>query len=259
MLPATITVSQQGLAAVMTDANIGEPHLVLDPVAEFREPAEAEQLHQQAWAQFADLGLLDRRGLNIEVAESLGVLCRAPVEFYGWIGIGEHITGVLAAAIGRDAILAKCTEGQVTLRGIRSTELAAELVATLPQSPPTRFRAISVPVSDLSRLSGKEPRPADGSILRSVSAGNLSPQLRDLKRIVTAPSLGGGELYAALRDRMGRVHRSPHSLGYTDSELGRTLNLIRTERGGEPYAIFTPAAPADLIGRLHDMHRALQA
>ena len=53
------------------------------------------------------LGLLDNRGrLDVEVAASLAVLCRAGAEFYGWINEGDKTKGVLAAAIGREAVLA---------------------------------------------------------------------------------------------------------------------------------------------------------
>jgi hypothetical protein len=102
-----VSVDMGTLARMMRRAELGELHVVLEPEAVWRPRTAEHEADDAAWGACARLGWLDRRGeLDVEVAAALRVLCRAGVEFYGWIDDGECTRGVLCAAIGRKAMLA---------------------------------------------------------------------------------------------------------------------------------------------------------
>jgi hypothetical protein len=88
-----------------------------------------------AYDEAARLGWVDRRGrLDVEVVESLSVVCRAGVEFSGWLASPAAGTvGVLAAATGREGILAVRDGDEVWLRRAQPKKLAEALVAQLPE------------------------------------------------------------------------------------------------------------------------------
>ena len=107
VLPGPARLSVQALTWLLDTEQIGEPHLVLAPTAVWHPPADWDELHAQARAEITALGWYDRRGrLEIEVAVALAIVCRAEVEFFGWITRDTSTIGVLAAGIGRHGLLA---------------------------------------------------------------------------------------------------------------------------------------------------------
>jgi hypothetical protein len=199
------------------------------------------------------LGLLDNRGrVDVEVAASLAVLCRAGAEFYGWINEGDRTKGVLAAAIGREALLAVRNGATVTATQIRPESLPMALVNQLPDVPPARGEAVNVLRSDMLASVGGRQRTAAGVGMRPAP-----PEVRIVQQIIAQPTTGGGELYVAIRDRMARRRPVPDPLRYADTEFGRWLNHTTTTSDGEQRILVAPATRTDLAARLQEMHRNL--
>lgn len=253
MLVKPLTLHTEALARLVRMENLGELHVALKPMAKWRRKAVQEEIETEARGEFLRLGLLDKRGrLDVEVVASLTVLCRAGAEFYGWINEGEKTRGVLSAAIGREAILAIRDGDMVTVSQIRPETLPMALVAQTPEVAPARGETVNVLRSDMLASAGGRQRTAAGVGMRPAP-----PEVRIVEQIISQPTTGGGELYVAIRDRMGRRRPVGEPLRYADTVNGRWLNYMTTTSDGEQRILIAPATRNDLAGRLQDMHRAL--
>jgi hypothetical protein len=199
------------------------------------------------------MGLFDRRGrLDVEVVASLAVLCRPGAEFYGWIYRGDKTVGVLAAAIGREAILAVRDGDSVSLSQIRPESLPEELVAQTAEVPPGRGEAFSLLQSEaLASVGGRQPTEA------GVGTRPASTEVRLAQKIAGLPTIGGGQLSVAVRDGLGRRRATMQPLRFADTRAGRWLNQMSPLGNGENRILIAPASRRDLVIRLREMHRTL--
>ncbi|HEU5110188.1 MAG TPA: ESX secretion-associated protein EspG [Micromonosporaceae bacterium] len=252
-MPKPITLPAEALVRLVALENLGELHITLKPAAVWRPRDLEHEEELRAREDFRRMGLFDRRGrLDAEVVAALAVLCRPAVEFYGWISIEEKTIGVLAGAIGREAVLAVRDGDSVTLRQIRPDRLPEELVGQAADLPPGRGDAFSMLQSDaLASAGGRRSTEA------GVGSRLARPEVRLAQRIAELPTTGGGQLSVASRDGLGRRRVSPHPLRFADTRNGRWLNQMTPVAGGDNRILIAPAGPLDLVARLRDMHKAL--
>ena len=253
MLEKPLKLHMEALARLVRMENMGDLHVTLRPPSVWRRKADQHRLETEARNEFQRLNLLDRRGrVEVEVAASLAVLCRAGAEFYGWIAEGDNTKGVLAGAIGREAILAVREGPTVSITQIRPEALPTALVAQTPEIAPSRGEAVSVLRSDmLATVSGRQ-RTAAGVGMRPAP-----PEVRIVQQVISQPLTGSGELYVAVRDRMGRRTPVRNPLRYADTATGRWLNYATPVAEGDERVLVAPASRSDLAARLQEMHRDL--
>jgi hypothetical protein len=253
MLEKPLKLHVEALTRLVRMENLGDLHVAIRGLAVWRRKSDQDLLEVEARKEFMRLGLLDNRGrVDVEVAASLAVLTRAGAEFYGWINTGDQTKGVLAGATGREAILAVRRGDEVTVTQIRPETLPVALVNQTPDVPPSRGEAVNVLPSEVLASSGGRQRTAAGVGMRPAP-----PEVRIVQQIMSQPTTGGGELYVAIRDRMGRRKPVQNPLRYADTENGRWLNYTSNTADGEPRVLVAPATRADLVARLQEMHRNL--
>jgi hypothetical protein len=254
VLEKPLTLHVEALHRLVRMENLGDLHVTLKPLAVWRRKDDQDRLEVEARKEFMRLGLLDNRGrVDVEVAASLAVLTRAGAEFYGWIKESDKTTkGVLAAAIGREAVLAVREGDMVKVNQIRPESLPMALVSQTPDVPPSRGEAVNVLQSEMAASASGRQRTAAGVGMRPAP-----PQVRIVQQIISQPTKGGGELYVAVRDRMGRRKPVPDPLRYADTENGRWLNYTTPTNDGEHRILVAPATRGDLAARLQEMHRNL--
>ena len=253
VLPRSLTLPAEALRRMVALENLGELHVTLKPAALWRPKHLEHEVETRTRAEFARMGLFDRRGrLDVELVASLTVLCRAGAEFYGWISEGDKTVGVLAAAIGREAILAIRDGDSVSLSQIRPETLPEALVGQTKEVPPGRGEAFSLLQSEALASVGGRQRTEAG-----VGTRPASTQVRLAQKIAELPTTGGGQLFVAIRDSMGRRRASSQPLRYADTESGRWLNHMTAQGNGENQILIAPAGRRDLVVRLQEMHRTL--
>lgn len=254
MLEKPLTLHVEALGRLVRMDNLGDLHVTLKPQAVWRRKSDQELIEVEARKEFMRLGLLDNRGrVDVEVSASLAVLCRAGAEFYGWIKADGKTKGVLSGAIGREAVLAVRDGSMVTVTQIRPETLPMALVNQTADVAPSRGEAVNVLRSEmLASAGGRQRRTAGGVGMRPPP-----PQVRIVQQIMAQPTTGGGELFVAVRDRMGRRKSVPDPLRYADTENGRWLNHTTHTSDGEVRILVAPATRADLAARLQEMHRNL--
>jgi hypothetical protein len=252
-LSRPLTLEADELVRLLRLENLGEPHIALKPLGVWRPKAEEQQVESRIRARFTQLGLIDPRGrLDAELSASLAVLCRAGAEFYGWINQGDVTLAVLAAAIGREALLALREGDLVTLTQIRPESLPEVVIAQLPEVPPARGKAHNVLRSEALAAVGGRANTEAGVGRRLASA-----DVRAVQDIAAMPTTGGGELHVAVRDRMARRRAVRYPLRYADTTAGRWQNYMIDAGNGEHRVLVAPASRADLVRRLQEMHRGL--
>ncbi|MPZ84395.1 MAG: hypothetical protein GEV28_29985 [Actinophytocola sp.] len=254
VLAKPLTLRTDSLSRLVRRENMGELHVTLKPQAVWRPRDEEQRIESATRAELTRLGLFDRSGRpDVELVASLTVLCRAGAEFYGWINEGDTTRAVLAAAIGREAILAIREGDTVRLNQIRPDSLPEVLVAQTPDVPPARGEAHSILRSEALAAVGGRHRTEAG-----VGSRPAPPSVRAVQQIAAQPTTGGGELFVAVRDRMARRRPVAYPLRYADTPNGRWLNHMTEAGGGEHRVLVAPAARADLVRRLQEMHRDLR-
>ncbi|GAB3460344.1 ESX secretion-associated protein EspG [Actinophytocola sediminis] len=252
VLPTPATVPASLLAWLVADANLGELHKTLAPEAQWLPTAGRDALRLRGQELIAELGWRDRYGrLEREVAGALTVLCRPKVEYYGWIAHEGQTVGVLAASAGREAVFAvRQADSTIWLTSVHATQLAERLVAQIPVVPAGRGRSFTVSAKEVrsTRRDGRQRTPSGAGVRRA------GPEVRDAQRLAALPSTGHGELSVASRDEVGRRHRAPRPLRYTDTSDGRfTLSFLD---GGDQVRV-APAGRDDLLRHLTRMAQTL--
>lgn len=252
VLPKPLTMPAEALVRLVALENLGELHVTLKPPALWRPKQVEHEVETRAREQFAQQGLFDRRGrLDVELVASLSVLCRPGAEFYGWITIAERTIGVLAAAIGREAILAIREGDSVSLNQIRPENLPEVLVAQTADVPPGRGEAFSLLQSEALASVGGRMRTEAG-----VGTRPASTEVRLAQKIAELPRIGGGQLSVAVRDSLGRRRATEQPLRYADTPNGRWLNHT-TAVNGDNRILIAPASRRDLVVRLQELHAGL--
>ncbi len=251
VLAGPARLSLDALTWVLAVEEIGELHRVLAPTAVWRPVDEADDVSAAAREEIITLGWYDRRKrLEVEVAAALVVLCRAETEYYGWINRGETTIGVLAAATGGQALLAVRDGDNVWLKPTGRSWLAEALAGQTADIPAGQGKPVTVARADvMGSVRGQRLTEA------AVQVTPASVAALRAQQIAALPTIGGGELYAAIRDGVGR-QRISRPLWYADTQNGRYLTDM-TISGGQHQVLVAPASRADLVARLKELHRSI--
>jgi hypothetical protein len=268
VLREQVTLSLDTLATVWRRENLGDLHNVLVDVAYWRDDDGEKEALRLASGELAAKGLLAGRDLAPDFRNTLLLVARPAVEFYGWIATrdseSEAKLGVLLAAVDQDAVLVIRDGDQVSLQNARAEGLAETLVGQLPQVEPARGRSINLPEHELRTLLGSrvgtapgaaKPLPADAYDV--FGRASMAEDAQELFTAMDLPRTGGGELYVATRDRNGERHRCASPLVYVDTQSGRWMTQVSGNQPGDRWVVSTPASRQLLISRLHEMRNAL--
>lgn len=232
--------------------NIGELPEVLAPVSGWQPQADERALDGRLREECTQLGWLDQRGrLDVDVAAALTVLCRPSIEFAGWITVGETTAGVVAAAIGRSALVAVEQGSWVSIRSVGSQNLARVLVAQTPNVGAGRGEPVRVRRSEVQAFDDGHRRRHGGVAVHPVSL-----EVRRLHHIAALARTGAGEFRVAIRDGVGRRHVTPNPVSYIDTTVGRYVTLTDV-MDGDVEMFIGPADHRTLVARLQDAHRSL--
>lgn len=241
-----MTVPVDVLAWLVRAEGLGELHVVLAPAARWIPRTARNELESRYREE-----VRARFGTDEDALGSLAVLCRATSEFYGWISVGGTAIGVLAAAIGGEAMLAVREGDSVWLSQVRRSVLAEALVAQTPEVPAARAQSVTVDLTEVLATSAGQQPTASGVSLRQASQ-----QVRLVKQITEWDTTGCGEFYVAVRDGMGRRIGVSQPLCYADTVRGRFMNYV-TGTGSAARITVAPACRSHLTARLEEMHRSL--
>lgn len=240
-----------------------EPHTVLSSTPTWEDEHTRAQAEEQANAELERYGLFGRGGLDRGLLQTLEVITRPAVEYYGWVNGGHegkplNYTLLAGAAGGEGFLLAHNTDHSgVVLVSLRPDELLENFLAQIPRLAPGRGQPLRVPKSEVTGQRRRSDVDAENfSVMRSGSRSAAATELAELRRVLGLPRLGGGSLYVAARSRTGTRHRAERPVNYIDTSEGRWLTE-EVPGSGEPLIAFTPASPQVLAERLRAAHSRL--
>lgn len=241
----SVTITVGALAGVLRAQEIGEPPVLVQPNLVWTDPEADRKADAAKWTEFAEVGLVDRRGrLDGDVLDTLHVLARPSVEYQVVFTTGGRENRVVIAVRGDEAVLAYREGNAVTLTSLRRAPVAETLLRQIPDARPAPIGTLNVRVTDLASLKNREDDPFG-------DAGSTAQQAHALAILAKARLLGQGELYVGVRDHSGRRQLSP-PIRYQDYKVGRVV--IITDAG---YLSVAPASKQQLLTRLRDAHQAL--
>jgi hypothetical protein len=249
VLDRPLKLSVDTIARTVKAERLGELHLTVAPEALWFPRDEDERAERAAREELAGAGGIDGRGrVDADMVALLAMLCTPRAEFYGWVSHKKQTRGALVAVTGRTAVLVTQDDGVVTIAPVNPEAPAEALVAQAPEVPPGRGQVVTVFAEDVRTSAGGRQRTASG-----VGTRQAPPEVREVQRISSLRTTGGGQLYTALRGSTGRRVGAPHPLRYADTDQGRYLNLSLPDG----RVMVGPADRRALAGRLYEMHRAL--
>lgn len=236
MLSGSVRITVTALVRVLRQHRLGV-HPVLDTTPTFTDAAQDRVADAAMWRELGEWGLLDRRGrLDPGVLDTLLVLARPSVEYFGWFSTSRRDYGLLVAELGDDAVVAVRGSHAVRITPVNGESLPETAIRQLPQTRPARIRAVNLRRGDLS---GDSSSDKDVSVVR---------------QLVAQPPTGLGELHVAVRDRLARRRTTIEPVRYRDSRKGRVLVRLT-----EDYLSVAPADHRLLAARLRDAYEALIA
>lgn len=236
MLAGSVRVTVTALTRVLRQHRLGV-HPVLDVTPTFCDGAEDRAAEAAMWREFGELGLLDRRGgLDQGLLDTLLVLARPSVEYFGWFTSRFREYGLLVAELGGDAVVAVRGSHAVRITPVDGESLPETVVRQLPPVRPARMRAVNIRRAELS--------------------GGSSPDsdVAAVRQLVAQAPTGLGELHVAVRDRLARRRTTTEPVRYRDSRRGRVLVRLTGD-----YLSLAPADHRLLAARLRDGYEALIA
>jgi len=235
------------LLSLIQKENLGESHAIFAGGERYVSPRFADEAERALRQDLADSGL-GEAGDYRAFLDSLAVVQRASIEYYGWVTTTDESYAVLAAVSGRLAVTVVRAGERVLFERADPDRPLDGLVYRLPAAVPGRGDPISVSANDFSSPRGR----TEGSVMRrSVAA---APEgARRLDALLKAPRLAIAKLYAAKRDAGGARHRSPQWVTVLDTADGGRWLMHATQARGERWINAVPGTPPAIAGKLIEL------
>jgi hypothetical protein len=165
---------------------------------------------------------------------------------------------VALAGHGDEAVVVLLEPGQVALRQIADTELAASVVAALPVPATLHVPSVEIALGDLVEI---DKAIESGASARTLAAqmgqAGLPASLIALRQLSATTT--GGALGAVGTDADGTGTHSRRSASWREFPDGALLQVERGERHGQPRILLAPYTPdvlfraaVDAIGSVYE-------
>jgi hypothetical protein len=220
---------------------LGEPPTPLLPAGGTppRPDGGAATVVERAWTDLYERGLAAGRVLDGEFVQTLRALVTSPQMYYAFFH--RHAESTRSALVVSGGVLVSVADGSVTLRPVRRSAVPDALVEDLPAAPKGTGDTLSASVDELA-----EAPPGFASRRPTGRAAQM-------RWLLSRPRLGGGQLFAASRDRHGERTVCPRPLSYFDIAAGRYLAVENTSPDGTRWRTILPADTALLVERLREL------
>ncbi|WP_439663881.1 ESX secretion-associated protein EspG [Lentzea sp. HUAS TT2] len=233
MLRSRVAIPVTALYQAWQAAGLPTMHRALLAQVDFDEDllesgdvSELERLQRSAWAQLEQYGLARGGQIHPDLTNALRLVVEAGVEYWAFFSLKDGPQqSVLVVSNGQDALrIALTTDQQFVLEPVRADEAPQALVGALPPTPAGRGNPITLPEEALQQK--RQPSYEDTGSFMQQSRPTSTPNdqlVAQLNEIMSQPRTGGGQLFSAKRDHLGRKQRCVNPLTYIDTPSGRYL------------------------------------
>ncbi len=262
MLRTKVAIPVVALYTAWQGAGLPTLHNALLTQVDFDEDRLAEgdvgglaELARGGWGDLERLGLARGRQVHADLAKSLRLIAEAGTEYYAFFNHGDEDTRTaLVAQSGDDAVrVVLRPDKHFVLEPVRAEDAAQALVSALPEAKPGRGGVLSLPADALNDKPQRPRYDDDGErsfLQASRPTGAHQAEVQNVRKLLAEQRTGGGQLFAARRDRFGKKQRCAAPLTYFDTITGRYLSAKSTGGDGTPWITVQPADFATLQDRL---------
>jgi len=239
----------------------GEPHNTLSSTPVWYDETAQRTVDQQVNTVLQHHGLMGPRGMDRDFAAMVESIARPTFEFYGWFEgtfpeAPENFSLFAGSGPGGGFVLSRyIKEDVVVLRPERPERLLPTFVDQIPRVQPGGSAPLVAPKSEVYG-GARRPAPEDMTIMQGGGGRAVAEPGKEIRRILEAPRVAGGSLYAAARTRAGTRRRCERPLNFIDTPEGRWLMEERPGTG-ESLIVLTPGTPQAIGERLHNAMRSL--
>ena len=244
------TLSELEFDVLWEHLRLAEMPLAIKVASPGKTQVERESVTKTVWDALADRGLVGSRGIDRDLQDLLSLLDRSDYELDARLWLDGGVRALIAAK-GHDAVMARLSDGCLSLTPIAVEALPRAALSLLPELPAGPGYSITVPSAELDAAAAEAETAEElGWILRD---HGVSPDEADELAAMVGNVRRRGQFGAAARDYRGRRHRPDRVVGFFDSPRGRYVQLRRAKPGGVAWSTVAPADERRLGQHITDL------
>jgi hypothetical protein len=233
------------LLSVLQQENLGEPHTIFAGGERYVSARFADEAAKAFRQELADAGLGEQRDYR-EFVDTLAIVQRAGLEYYGWVTATDITYTALVASAGRVAVTVVRSGNRIVFERGDADRMVASLVYKLPDVGVGKGDVITVSAADFSSSAR-----AQGSVMRRSTAARPEAARR-LDALLKVQRRSVAKLYAAKRDANAVRTRSEQWLTVLDLVDGRWAISVSQARG-QQWIHAAPGTDQHLAGKLVEL------
>jgi hypothetical protein len=226
-------------------------HVALDVPSEGTTRSERRELIESAWTSLAERRLARNRRVSGEVADMLHLLARPQSAVDVWVWAEREIRG-RAVSVRSQAVLAVVDNGEVWLIPATEDGLPEAAVSVAGDLGPGIGQTVSIPYSALREADAAAKGDPKAMVTALEDRGVVLFQAQELSGMLLGQE-ARGQFGAERTSRDGVVHRANRVVAFFDTDAGRYLFQVQTDRDGREWATVTPADNTLLATRIREL------
>lgn len=258
----TFTLSLAAVDVLWQDLKLGARPYPLEFSYHGRTNGERRAIRTGVLRDLEAKGLAQRGRPVPEVEDALSVLARFEFALSAGAKLdqqGERMLLARGAAAGEFAVLATIDQQVMRVDLVRRSSLLRAVVDLAPPNRPGPGQSVTLSSAAAVPAARSAEVDVDGMFQSAVSAPRTrqDQQLRAAQVIMERPRVRGGHFVGYLRDRGGRVARTPE-VGWFDTDLGRYLMQSQRQQDGHNWITMAPADNAKIANQVNQNLNSLR-
>jgi hypothetical protein len=226
-------------------------HVALDVPSEGTTRSERREVVESAWASLSERRLARNGRVSGEVADQLHLLARPRFGVDVWVWAEREIRG-RAVSVRSQAVLAVVDHGEVWLIPATEDGLPEAAVSVAGDLGPGIGQTVSIPYDVLRSADAAAKGDAKALVTSLADRGVELFQAQELSGMLLGQE-ARGQFGAEHVGRDGVVHRAGRVVAFFDTDAGRYLLQVASDRDGREWATVTPADNALLATRIREL------
>ncbi|WP_290050464.1 ESX secretion-associated protein EspG [Amycolatopsis solani] len=226
-------------------------HVAIDVPSGGTTRTERAELVTSAWASLSERRLARNRRPSGELADLLHLLARPQFGVDVWVWAEREIRG-RAVSHRSQAVLAVVDNAEVWLIPATEDALPEAAVSVAGDLAPGIGQTVSIPYATLRAADAAAKGDPKALVTALEDRGVALFQAQELSGMLLGQE-ARGQFGAERVGRDGVVHRADRVVAFFDTDSGRYLFQVETDREGREWATVTPADNALLATRIREL------
>ncbi|MEV6640088.1 ESX secretion-associated protein EspG [Amycolatopsis sp. NPDC051371] len=247
----SLVLSAREFDVLWESLQLPRKHVALDVPSEGTTRTERREVIEAAWASLSERRLARNGRVSGEVADLLHLLARPQFGIDVWVWAEREIRG-RAVSVRSQAVLAVVDNGEVWLIPATEDGLPEAAVSVAGDLGPGIGQTVSIPYSVFREADAAARGDAKALVTALEDRGVELFQAQELSGMLLGQE-ARGQFGAERVGRDGVVHRAGRVAAFFDTDAGRYLFQVVSDRDGREWATVTPADNALLATRIREL------